>query len=82
MGAVAAVGTQVLARAAGVYGAQGGQDLRHGRRQGRHVAGAAARAAALAGAGPRAQRGQLAWASRAQQGREDVPPLQERGATH
>lgn len=60
MGAVAAVCSQVLARTAGVHGAQGGQDLRHGRRQGRHVAGAAARAAALAGVGARAQWKQLA----------------------
>lgn len=60
MGAVAAVGAQVLAGAAGVHGAQGGQDLRHRRQQGRHVAGARARAAALAGPGARAQRDQLA----------------------
>lgn len=80
VGAVAAVGAQVLAGAAGVYGQEGGQDLRHGRRQGAG-AGAAAAAAGLAGAGARAQREQLARTC-AQQGRQDVPPLQERRAAH
>lgn len=80
MGAVAAVGAQVLAGAAGVDGQEGGQDLRHGRRQGAG-AGAAAAAAGLAGLGPCAQREQLARTC-AQQGRQDVPPLQERRAAH
>lgn len=80
MGAVAALRAQVLAGAAGVDGEEGGQDLRHGRRQGAGV-GAAAAAAGVAGAGARAQREQLARTC-AQQGRQDVPPLQERRAAH
>lgn len=80
MGDLAAIGAQVLAGVAGVDGQEGGQDLRHGRRQGAG-AGAAAAAAGLAGAGARAQREQLARA-RAQQGRQNVPPLQERRAAH
>lgn len=80
MGDLAAVGAQVLAGAAGVDGEEGGQDLRHRRRQ-RTGAGAAAAAAGLAGAGARAQREQLARTC-AQQGRQDVPPLQERRAAY
>lgn len=78
MGALAALCPQVLAGAAGVHGQEGGQDLRHGRRQG--VAGAGPPAARRLARAARAQR-QLARA-RAPQGREDVPPLQERRAAH
>lgn len=82
MGAIAPVRAQVLAGAPRVDGEEGGQDLRHRRRQGRDGAGPPAAAAGLAGARARAQRQQLARAARAQQGREDVPPLQERRAAH
>lgn len=80
VGAVATLSAQVLAGAAGVDGEEGGQDLRHGRRQGAG-AGATAAAAGVAGARARAQREQLARTC-AQQGRQDVPPLQERRAAH
>lgn len=77
MGALAARGAPELAGPAGLHGQEGGQDLRHGRRQGGGGARARARRARR-----RAQREQLARASRAPQGREDVPPLQERRSTH
>lgn len=81
VGVIPALCSQVLAGAAGVHGAQSGQDLRHGRSQGRHVPGAAPRPARPARAA-RAQRGQLARGPRAAPGREHVPPLQERRAAH
>lgn len=83
MGPVPPVRSQMLAGAPRIHGEEGGQDLRHGRRQGVHGAGPPPAARRLPRAGPGAQRQQqLARAPRAQQGREDVPPLQERCATH
>lgn len=82
VGAVPALGPQVLAGPARLDGQEGGQDLRHRRaQQGVAGAGPAAAARRLARARARAQREQLARA-RAQQGRENVPPLQERRSTH
>lgn len=76
MGHFAPLGAQVLAGVAVLHGQEGGQNLRH---HGRGPAAAARQHAAL---GQQRQQ-QLARASGApSQGRQDVPPLQERHPAH
>lgn len=83
VGAFTALRAQTLAGPAGLHGQEGRQDLRHWRRQGGGAGATRARRRRHRHrAAARAQREQLARASRAPQGREDVPPLQERRSAH
>lgn len=79
MGDLASFRAQVLSGIARVDGKESRQDIWHRRLQRGYSRVPPAAPAARAGA----QRDQLARAARAPQpGREDVPPLQERSATH
>lgn len=82
MGIIAAIGAQVVAGSVSVDGEEGRQDLRHGWCQRGPSTGEAAAPSRIARTRTGSKRKQLARAPRAQQGREDVPSLQERCAAH